>query len=281
MGIAPQEVPVTIIRPSPGWRLPDPVVLWRYRDLLLLLIQRDFTVRYRQTLLGPAWLLLQPLALTGMFTLIFKGFALFPTDSRPAALFYFSGLIGWSYASQIVASTGGTFVSNAALFGKVQFPRLVMPLASACSGLFAVALQLIVLGIMIAATGEAIVFWRLLLLPFVFLAIAALALSLGLWIASSTAKYRDLSIATPFLLQLWLFATPIIYPLSSVPEAWRSILAILNPLAPFIESLRWILIGTGSIRPLWLVTAMIETAVLFLIGALFFQRVERTIVDTV
>ena len=276
-----EELPATIIQPSSGWHLPDPVLLWRYRDLLLLLIRRDFTVRYRQTLLGPAWLLLQPLALTGMFTLIFKGFALLPTDSRPAALFYFSGLIGWSYASQIVASTGGTFVSNAALFGKVQFPRLIMPLASACSGLFAVILQLAVLGIMIAATGESIMAWRLLLLPFIFLAIASLALSLGLWIASSTARYRDLSIATPFLLQLWLFATPIIYPLSSVPESWRSIIAILNPLAPFIESLRWILIGTGGIRPLWFVTAAVETALLFLIGALLFQRVERTVVDTV
>ena len=236
----PDEVPVTIIRPSPGWRLPDPALLWRYRDLLMLLIQRDFTVRYRQTLLGPAWLLLQPLALTGMFTLIFRGFALFPTGGRPAALFYFSGLIGWNYVSQLVAATGGTFVSNAALFGKVQFPRLIMPLASACSGLFAVVLQLIVLGIMIAATGEPWLVWRLLLLPVLFLGMATLALSLGLWIASSTAKYRDLSIATPFLLQLWLFATPIIYPLSSVPEAWRPMLAMINPLAPLIESLRWI-----------------------------------------
>jgi lipopolysaccharide transport system permease protein len=278
---ASDGLPVTIIRPSPGWRLPDPVLLWSHRDLLLLLIRRDFTVRYRQTLLGPAWLLLQPLALTGMFTLVFKGFSLFPTDSRPAVLFYFSGLIGWSYASQLVASTGGTFVSNAALFGKVQFPRLVMPLASACSGLFAVILQLIVLGIMIAATHQPIMPWRWLLLPFIFLAIATLALSLGLWIASSTAKYRDLSIATPFLLQLWLFATPIIYPLSSVPEAWRSILAMINPLAPLIEILRWVLIGSGSVRPLWLFTAVIEIAVLFLIGALFFQRVERTVVDTV
>ena len=279
--MAREEAPVTVIRPSPAWRLPDPALLWRYRDLLRLLIRRDFTVRYRQTLLGPAWLLLQPLALTGMFTLIFKIFALFPTDSRPAVLFYFSGLIGWSYAAQVVASTGGTFVSNAALFGKVQFPRLVMPLASACSGLFAVALQLAVLGLLIAATGEALPGWRLMLLPFILLAIALLALAVGLWIASSTAKYRDLSIATPFLLQLWLFATPIIYPLSSVPEAWRATVALLNPLAPLIETLRWILIGAGSPEPLWLLVAVIEITVLFLIGALLFQRVERTVVDTV
>lgn len=276
-----EEVPVTVIRPSPAWRLPDPALLWRYRDLLLLLIRRTFTLRYRQTLLGPAWMLLQPLALTGMFTLIFKIFALLPTDGRPAVLFYFSGLIGWSYASQIVASTAGTFVQNADLFSKVQFPRLIMPLATACSGLFAVVLQLAVLGFLIAAIGEALPGWRLVLLPFILLAIAALALALGLSIASSTAKYRDLSIATPFLLQLWLFATPIIYPISSVPEAWRSALALLNPLAPLIEALRWVLIGAGTFEPLWLMVTAIEIAALFLIGALLFQRVERTVVDTV
>ncbi len=276
-----EEIPVTVIRSSPAWRLPDPALLWRYRDLLLLLIRRTFTLRYRQTLLGPAWMLLQPLALTGMFTLIFKTFALIPTDGRPAVLFYFSGLIGWTYASQTVASTAGTFIHNADLFGKVQFPRLVMPLAAACSGLFAVALQLVVLGLMIAAIGEALPGWRLILLPFILLAIATLALALGLSIASSTAKYRDLSIATPFLVQLWLFATPIIYPLSSVPEAWRSTLALLNPLAPLIEALRWVLIGAGTLEPLWLIVAAIEIGALFLIGALLFQRVERTVVDTV
>ena len=279
--MAQDELPITVIRPSPAWRLPDPKLLWRYRDLLSLLIRRNFALRYRQTLLGPAWLLLQPLALTGMFTLIFKTFALLPTDGRPAVLFYFSGLIGWSYASQIVSATAGTFIHNADLFGKVQFPRLIMPLSNACSGLFAVMLQLALLGLMIAAIGESLPGWRLLLVPFLLLAIAALALAVGLWIASSTAKYRDLSIGTPFLLQLWLFATPLIYPLSAVPEAWRSTLALLNPLAPLIETLRWVLIGAGSVEPSWLFIAVVEIAALLLIGALLFQRVERTVVDTV
>jgi lipopolysaccharide transport system permease protein len=278
----PQEpVPVTVIEPTPPWRLPDLKQIWAFRDLLLLLIRRDFTVRYRQTLLGPAWLLLQPLALTGMFTLIFRVFASMPTQGRPAVLFYFSGLIGWSYIAQVLAVTASTFVSNSSLFSKVRFPRMIMPLAAGCSALFAVALQLLVLGAILASFGEAFPGWKLLLLPVLLLGFAALAWGIGLWIASSTAKYRDLSIATPFLLQLWLFATPIIYPLSSVPDGWRLALALLNPLAPLIEALRWVLIDAGSVEPLPLAVAALEIAVILLTGALLFQRVERTVVDTV
>ena len=275
----PQE-PITIIEASPPWRLPDLKQIWAYRDLLRLLIRRDFTLRYRQTLLGPAWLLLQPLALTGIFTLIFRVFALMPTDGRPAVLFYFSGLIGWTYTAQVVAATATTFVSNSALFSKVRFPRLIMPLTTGSSGLFAVALQLSTLGAIMAVMGEAFRM-KLLLLPFLMLALAGLAWGVGLWIASSTAKYRDLSIATPFLLQLWLFATPIIYPLSSVPEAWRLSLALVNPLAPLIEALRWTLIGAGSAEPLPLAVAALEICIMLATGAVVFQRVERTVVDTV
>ena len=276
-----EHAPPTVIEPSPAWSLPDLRLIWRFRDLLLLLIRRDFTLRYRQTLLGPIWLLLQPLALTGMFTLIFKIFATLPTEGRPAVLFYFSGLIGWSYAAQIVGATGGTFISNAVLFSRVWFPRLVMPLAAACSGLLAVVLQLGLLAALLAATGEPGPGWRVLALPAIFLLIGMLSLAIGLLIASSTAKYRDLSVATPFLIQLWLFATPIIYPLSSVPEGWRTALALLNPLAPLIEALRWSLIGAGSVEPLWLAAAAVGACLLFLAAAILFQRVERTVVDTV
>jgi lipopolysaccharide transport system permease protein len=272
---------VTVIQPSRAWRLPDPRLIWRFRDLLILLIRRDFTVRYRQTLLGPIWMLLQPLALTGMFTLIFKLFASLPTEGRPAVLFYFSGLIGWSYASQIVGSVAGTFINNAFLFSRVWFPRLVMPLATACSGLFAVALQLALLAVLLIVTGEPGPGWRVLALPLALPLIAMLSLAIGLLIASSTAKYRDLSVATPFLIQLWLFATPIIYPLSSVPDGWRTALALLNPLAPLIEMLRWSLIGSGTVEPLWIAAAAIETLVLLLGATVLFQRVERTVVDTV
>ena len=156
-----------------------------------------------------------------------------------------------------------------------------MPLATGSSGLFAVALQLSTLGAIMAVMGEAFPGWKLLLLPFLMLALAGLAWGVGLWIASSTAKYRDLSIATPFLLQLWLFATPIIYPLSSVPEAWRLSLALVNPLAPLIEALRWTLIGAGSAEPLPLAVAALEICIMLATGSVVFQRVERTVVDTV
>lgn len=272
---------VTVIQPSRAWRLPDPRLIWRFRDLLILLIRRDFTVRYRQTLLGPIWMLLQPLALTGMFTLIFKLFASLPTEGRPAVLFYFSGLIGWSYASQIVGSVAGTFINNAFLFSRVWFPRLVMPLATVCSGLFAVALQLALLAALLIVTGEPGPGWRVLALLLALPLIAMLSLAVGLLIASSTAKYRDLSVATPFLIQLWLFATPIIYPLSSVPDGWRTAFSLLNPLAPLIEMLRWSLIGSGTVEPLWIAAAAIETLVLLLGATVLFQRVERTVVDTV
>ncbi|HEX6102794.1 MAG TPA: ABC transporter permease [Alphaproteobacteria bacterium] len=277
--MAPEQV--TVIQPSRAWSLPDPRLIWRFRDLLILLIRRDFTVRYRQTLLGPIWMLLQPLALTGMFTLIFKLFASLPTEGRPAVLFYFSGLIGWSYASLIVGSVAGTFINNAFLFSRVWFPRLVMPLATVCSGLFAVALQLALLAVLLIVTGEPGPGWRILALPLAVVLIAMLSLAGGLLIASSTAKYRDLSVATPFLIQLWLFATPIIYPLASVPEGWRTALALLNPLAPLVELLRWSLIGSGTVEPLWIAAAAIETLILLLVAAVLFQRVERTVVDTV
>ena len=279
--MAEEPAPVTVIRASKRWRIPSFREVWSFRDLLLLLIRREFTVRYRQTVLGPIWLLLQPLALTGVFTLIFRIFVQLPTSGRPAVLFYFSALIGWSYASQIVGSTAGVFINNANLFTKVWFPRMIMPLATACSGLLAVALQLVMLLALLLVTGEPGPGWRILLFPVVLLLIAMLALGAGLLIASSTAKYRDLSIATPFLLQLWLFASPIIYPLSSVPEEWRTFYALINPLAPLIESVRWSLIGSSQLEPLLLAAAGLEAVGLFLVGALLFQRVERTVVDTV
>lgn len=279
--MAAEPAPVTVIRPGKAWRLPNLREIWSFRDLLLLLIRRDFTLRYRQTILGPIWLLLQPLALTGIFTLIFKAFALLPTGGRPAVLFYFSALIGWSYAAQIVASTAGVFINNASLFAKVWFPRLVMPLAAACSGLFAVALQLALFAALLVATGEPGPGGRVLLFPALLALTAMLALGVGLLIASTTARYRDLSIATPFLLQLWLFASPIIYAFDTVPREWRTAYALLNPLAPLIEGIRWSLIGSGTLDPLLLAAAAVEAAALFLAGTVLFQRVERTVVDTV
>lgn len=280
----PYEV---VIENRPGLLRLDLRELWEYRDLLVLLVRRDFLARYQQTLLGPAWHLLQPVLTTLVFALIFGRFAKIPTDGIPAPLFYFCGLLGWNYFAQNVISGSGTFLNNQQLFAKVWFPRAIVPISTIASNLVTVALQLIPFiaffayyKFFSADAGLVHLTWHALLTPLVFLHLAVLSLGLTLWISASTARYRDMIHLTQYVVQLWMFATPIIYPLSQVPERWAWLIRA-NPVSAPVEALRWCLLGRGSFDPIAITVSLAVTLVLLLTGIIAFQQAARSAVDTV
>ncbi|HEY0792703.1 MAG TPA: ABC transporter permease [Chthoniobacterales bacterium] len=273
------------IRPSQSWLKLNWRDLVEFRDLFLLLVRRDFVVKYKQTLLGPLWFLIQPLLTTVVFTVIFGGVAKMPTNGVPPMLFYLSGLTIWSYFSQCVNVNSMTFLSNSALFSKVFFPRLILPLSTTTSNLFALGVQLISL---IAFTtyfkvAGAPVHPHLLALvtvPLLVLQAGVLALGFGLLFASFTAKYQDLVHLLAFGVQIWMYASPIIYPASHIPAkfAW---LIWANPVAPLIENFRAAFLGTPAESMQNTLCSVALTVIVLGIGLLQYQRAERTFVDTI
>lgn len=260
--------------------------IWAYRDLLWLLVWRDFATRYKQTVLGPLWFIFQPVITTVIFAVVFGGFAKIPTAGVPAILFYNCGLVPWGYFSQTFQSTSTTLVANAALFGKVYFPRLVVPLAGAISNLLAFLIQFgtfLVIFALYRFRPEANTFgfrWDVVLLPFALLHVAALSFGIGLWLAALTAKFRDFTVLAGFLVQLWLYATPVIYPLSQVPGKWRLLVA-LNPMTMPVECFRHALLGAGTPSAPLLAISVFATAVLLAGGLAMFKQVEKTFVDVI
>lgn len=278
---------IATIRASQRWlHLPIREIA-DYRDLLILLVRRDFVAKYKQTLLGPLWFIIQPLLTTLVFTIIFGNVAKIPTDGLPPVLFYLCGLLGWSYFAQTFSTTSTTFVTNAPLFGKVYFPRLIVPLSVTISNLIAFGLNLLIfLGFLayfnlFTEAGQRLQFnWNVLYLPLLVLQVAATALGAGLWASALSAKYRDLTHLSAFLVTLLMYATPVIYPLSKVPQTWHWLVA-LNPMTMVVENFRLMFLGqaTASV-PLTLISAGITVSVL-ITGILLFQRTERTFIDTV
>lgn len=260
--------------------------LWRYRDLLMLLVRRDFVSKYKQTILGPLWFILQPLMMAIVFTVIFGRVAGLPTDGLPPLLFYLCGQLAWSYFAQTFTVSSGTLVANAGLFSKVYFPRLIVPLAALVANLFAFAIQAgtfaaFYLYFRIALQIDSFGVSRyVVLLPFVLLHVGALGLGTGLIMAAATAKYRDLTHLTGVLIQVWMYATPVIYPLGKVPAEWQWVMAI-NPMSVVVESFRLMLLGTGTVVASHLAISLVSSALLLLIGILVFTRVEKTFVDVV
>ena len=276
-----------VIRPTRGWVHLNLADIWRYRDLLLILVHRDFVAKYKQTILGPAWFILQPLLMTVVFTVIFAAVINIPTDGLPPVLFYFAGLLGWNYFAQTFQNTSGTLVNNAGLFGKVYFPRLIVPLAAVISNCMAFALQLATFLCIWAYfkifTGAGATFGvslAIVWLPLILLQIAALSFGVGLWLSAMTAKYRDFTFLSSFIIQLWMYATPVIYPLSQIPEKWRW-LAVLNPMAMPVETIKYMFLGQGLVIPAYLAVSVAITLLLLLSGVLVFNRIEKTFVDTV
>jgi lipopolysaccharide transport system permease protein len=275
----------TIVGPRRGWFDLDIMHLWDYRDLLLLFAMRDIKVRYKQTLLGPAWLILQPLALTAVFTTMINGVAGISTGNQPAPLFYLTALIIWSYFSQIVHSISQVFLANEHLFSKIYFPRIIVPVSALLSNGVAVLIQFMVVLVFLLTYGFAGTIdgltWRIALFPFVALQLAAFSLAIGLVLAFSTAKYRDIANMTPFLIQVWMFVTPIIYPFSSIPEKYRTLTSLVNPLAVVVEESRWCFLGVSSLGAGQIAASVLSTAVSLVVGVIVYQRVERTVMDTI
>ncbi|MEM8550639.1 MAG: ABC transporter permease [Verrucomicrobiota bacterium] len=278
---------VTVIQPAQNWLSIDVKELWEYRDLLVLLVRRDFVARYKQSVLGPAWFVLQPLVMTLVFTVIFGGVAKISTDGGvPHALFYLCGLLGWNFFAQTLTATSATFTANAHIFQKIYFPRLVVPLSIGISAIFTFIIQLLLFLIVYAIyklftnAGDTFAMnWRVLLVPLLLVHSAVLALGVGLWMSSLTAKYRDLSHLNQFIIQIWLYLT-IIIPVSSFPTNYLWV-ALLNPMMPVIEGYRLAFLGHGTIEPAYyLFSAGLSLIVLFT-GILVFQRTGRTFADTV
>jgi lipopolysaccharide transport system permease protein len=258
--------------------------LWHYRDLISLFVWRDFVAQYKQTLLGPAWHLIQPLFTTLVFTVVFGKIASISTDGAPHFLFYMVGTTLWGYFSGVFSATSSTFTSNAHLFGKVYFPRLAVPIATLLSRLIGFGLNmaffLCFLSWYIFHGAQVQPNVWILATPLLMLMTAALALGLGVIVSAFTTRYRDLAVVVGFGTQLLMFATPVIYPLSSVPPGYRSWIA-LNPLTSVAETFRHAFFGTGVVDVGMLGTSAASITVILLVGVLIFTRVERTFMDTV
>jgi len=275
-----------ILRPETSWIHLELKGIWHYRDLLLLMVWRDFSAKYKQTLLGPLWFLLQPLLMTLVFTVIFGKVAGLPTDGLPPLLFYLCGQLSWNYFAANFNSNSATLVNNAGLFSKVYFPRLIVPISALISNLFTFGIQLaLFVGFYFyfkTGPGPALfaASWRALFLPLILVQTALLSLGVGLLMSAITAKYRDLTHVLNLLIQLWMYATPVIIPLSKFPEKWRWVIA-LNPMTTIVESTRLILLGNGTVYPAHLIDSVIVTLLLLAAGLLAFIKVEKTFVDTV
>lgn len=275
----------TVIKPRSAWfdlHLSD---LWRYRDLILLFVRRDFVSQFKQTILGPAWFVLQPLISTVVFTIVFGNIAGLDTDGLPKMLFYLSGQVVWGYFSGSLNATSTTFVSNAHIFGKVYFPRLTVPISIVIS-------QLIQFGLKLALFLAFLIYFvlrgadvhptsSLLLLPVLVLIMATLSLGLGIIFSSMTTKYRDLRFLLTFGIQLLMYATPAIYPLSSLAGSKYRILILANPMTPVIECFRQAFMGAGTFTALHLCYSGAVSAIVLTAGIVMFTRIEQTFMDTV
>ena len=273
-----------IIQPQRSWwdlRLGE---LWRYRDLVRLFVWRDFVAYYKQTILGPLWYLIQPILTTLVFTVIFSNVAQLSTDGLPPFLFYLAGNTVWGYFSACLMNTSNTFTANAAIFGKVYFPRMSIPLSVVISNLISFAIRFALFlafwGYFWGVGAEIRPNWWILSLPILLLMMGGMGLGLGIIVSSLTSKYRDFQHLVSFGVQLLMYATPVIYPLSSVQGAWRWML-LANPMTPVIEIFRLAFLGTSALEPVYLWYSAFFAILVFMIGALIFNRVETTFMDTV
>lgn len=260
--------------------------IWRYRDLLVLFVRRDFVAFYKQTILGPIWYILQPLMMTIVFTLVFSKIANIGTDDTPPILFYLAGITLWAYFSETLIKTSDTFFANQHLFGKVYFPRIIVPLSMVISGLIKLAIQF---SVFIAMTVFFVWFKDVplrineyaLLLPVLILILAALSMAFGMIISALTSKYRDLKFALSFGIQLWMYASPIVYPMSIIGGGKWKYLILLNPVSPILECFKLGFLGEGSFNWWHLSYAGSFSVFLLYVAIIIFNRVERTFMDTV
>lgn len=259
--------------------------LWHYKDLIMLFVQRDFVAAYKQTILGPLWYLIQPLLTTVTFTVIFGNIASLPTDGLPQFLFYMSGTVVWSYFSNCLTKTSETFVQNANLFGKVYFPRMAVPVSILISNLITFLIQfamVLVFVVYFVLRGAPIKFHWLWIAfsPVLMFMMAGLGLGFGIIVSSLTTKYRDLRFLVAFGVTLLMYATPVIYPVSSIPERFQWII-LANPMTPIIEAFRYAFLGAGTVDMVQLLYSFGFMLAVVVLGNIIFNRVEQTFMDTV
>ena len=274
----------TVIKPKTGWFDINLKELVQYKDLIVMFVKRDFKTMYKQTILGPLWIIINPLLTTLMFTVVFGNIANIPTDGMSQIVFYMLGTTVWTYFSSCLTKTSSTFTANAAIFGKVYFPRLVTPISTVISGLINFGVQfLMFLGFMayFMIKGSPIEpnLW-ILITPLLLVQLAALALGFGIIISSMTTKYRDLAVLVTFGVQLWMYATPVVYPASQIGGKLKTLM-MLNPVSPIVESFRYAFLGSGSIPWNYLGISVVTTLVVLFAGVVLFSRVEKTFMDTV
>ena len=271
--------PRTRIRPTSGWVALNLGEMWRYRDLLLILAGRDVKLRYKQTLLGAAWVVLKPLLAAAIFAVVFGRLVRVPSDGMPYLVFAFAGLLGWNTFSEAVTRASSSLVGQSSLITKVYFPRLLVPLASTLGVLVDLGVSLVALAVIMAfhgiRPGAALA-----ALPVFLILILLVALGVGVWLAALSVYYRDFVFALPFVVQVWMYVTPVVFPTSLVPERWRWLLA-LNPLASWIEGVRWATLGQGSLDGRMALVSGIVTLVVVVSGLVYFRRVERTFSDVI
>ncbi len=259
--------------------------VWQYRDLIILFTKRSFQVTYKQTILGPAWLFLNPFITSVIYTFVFGGIAGMSTDGVPQILFYMSGNAIWAYFSSCVTKNAATFTSNATVFGKVYFPRLTTPISNILSSIINFLIQMCLVAIFFVyylLKGEVTPNWLMMLtIPLILIVLGIMGMGFGIIISSMTTKYRDLSILVSFGVQLWMYATPIIYPISTMGSGWMRIILMANPVSAPIELFKYALLGQGEILIGSLIWSVIFTVAVALIGIIIFNRVEKTFMDTV
>lgn len=274
----------TVITPKKAWFDLNLKELWRYRDLILMFVRRTFVSQYKQTILGPAWAVIQPLLTTVIFTIIFGNIAGLAPGGVPTFLFYLSGSVAWGYFSGCLTATSNTFTANAAIMGKVYFPRLVMPVTTVISQLISFAIQFAFFLLFFAyycITGAGVhPNGFVLLTPLLVLQMACLGLGFGVIVSALTTKYRDLAMLVSFGVQIWMYLTPVTYDICFIPERFLPPY-MLNPVTPVITTFRYAFLGTGTFQLTYYLIGWAVTLAVLLLGVVLFNRVEKTFMDTV
>ena len=268
-----------VVQPSRGWLHLDLQTVWEYRELLYFLVWRDIKVRYKQTLIGAAWAICQPLLTMMIFAVIFGRFARIPSDNVPYPIFAFAGLLPWTYFSQSIARSGASLVADANLIRKIYFPRLVIPASTVVAPIVDFSLSFLILLVMMAwyrVTPS----WAIVTLPLFVCLVVCAALGVSLWLSALNVRYRDVGHAIPFLVQFWMYASPIVYPLSMIPKRWHTLYS-LNPVVAVVGGFRWGLLGKESPEFVSIVIGSTVSVVLLISGLVFFKRMERRFADIV
>ena len=259
--------------------------IWRYRDMFVLFVERNFRTAYKQTILGPLWFIITPVLSVLVYVTVFGGIANIPTDGVPPILFYLLGISVWGYFSSCLSSTSNSFVSNADIFGKVYFPRIIMPLVAVTTNLLTFAIQLAIFAafyIYYVYTGtELVIHWQVVLFPLLILLLALMAVGFGMIFSSMTTKYRDLQIMLAKIISLWVYITPVIYPLSMVTNDKLHLAMSLNPVTPVMEAIKYSLLGQGQFSWAWLGYSCGFTLILLIFGLMLFNKVQKSFMDTV